>query len=81
MEQAIAHDQETAQCIVSRDPHILSGALIVAEKRIPLPFIISFGNTPEGHRDAQQNYPSLTLKQVEAAFAYVRAHPNLDRWS
>ncbi|MGI8688252.1 MAG: DUF433 domain-containing protein [Thermomicrobiales bacterium] len=81
MEQAIAHNQETADCIVSRDPCILGGALIVAGKRIPLPFVISFGDTPEGHRDAQREYPSLTLEQVEAAFAYVRAHLDLDIWS
>ncbi len=81
MEQAITYDQETANCIVSRDSRILSGALIVAGKRIPLPFIISFGDTPEGHSEAQREYPSLTLEQVKAAFAYVRAHPDLDIWS
>ena len=66
---------------MSRDPRILSGALIVAEQRIPLPFVISFGDTPEGHREAQRNYLSLTIAHIEVAFAYVRAHPDLDIWS
>jgi uncharacterized protein (DUF433 family) len=81
MEQAISHDQATDECIVTRDPRILGGALIVARQRIPLAFVVSFGDTPEGHREAQRNYPTLSLEQVEAAFAYARAHPELDPWS
>ncbi|MHB8644709.1 MAG: DUF433 domain-containing protein [Thermomicrobiales bacterium] len=80
MEQAIAHDQETADCIVTRDPRILGGKPIIAGQRIPLRFVISFGDTPEGHRRAQENYPTLTLEHVEAAFAYWRAHPEIATW-
>jgi len=81
MEQAIVHNQETADCIVSRDPRILGGKPIVAGQRIPLRFVISFGDTPEGHRNAQREYSSLTLEQVEAAFAYWRTHPEIAVWS
>ncbi len=81
MERTIPHDYATENCIISRDPRILGGALIVARQRIPLAFIISFGDTPDGHRHAQRNYPTLTLEQVEEAFAYLRAHPTLDTWS
>lgn len=80
MEQAIAHNQEPADCIVSRDPRILGGKPIVAGQRIPLRFVISFGDTPEGHYRAQENYPTLTIAQVEAAFAYWRAHPETAVW-
>ncbi len=80
MEQAISPDQTTEECIVSRDPRILGGKPIVAGQRIPLRFIISFGDTPEGHREAQENYPTLSLQQVEAAFAYWRAHPETAAW-
>ena len=80
MEQAIAHNQETADCIVSRDPRILGGKPIVAGQRIPLRFVISFGDTPEGHSRAQENYLTLTIAQVEAAFAYWRAHPETAVW-
>lgn len=81
MEQAVSHSLETDTPIVTRDERILGGALIIAGQRIPLPFVISFGDTPDGHRDAQRNYPTLTLEQIEAAFAFVRAHPDLDIWS
>ncbi|MGI8857627.1 MAG: DUF433 domain-containing protein [Thermomicrobiales bacterium] len=81
MEQAISQPTNTATEIVTRDPRILSGALIVAGQRIPLPFVISLGDTPEGHREAQRNYPSLTIEHIEAAFTYVRTHPDLDIWS
>lgn len=80
MEQAMAHDQETADCIVSRDPRILGGKPIVAGQRIPLRFVISFGDTPEGHRSAQENYPTLTIEQIGAAFAYWRTHPEIAVW-
>jgi uncharacterized protein (DUF433 family) len=80
MEQAFSHDQTTDECIVTRDPRILGGAPIVAKQRIPLRFVISFGHTPEGHREAQRNYPTLSLEQVEAAFAYWRAHPDSAVW-
>lgn len=80
MEQAIAHDQETEHCIVTHNPHILGGKLIVAGQRIPLRFVISFGDTPEGHDRAQENYPTLTEEQIEAAFAYWRAHPETAVW-
>ena len=75
MEQAIAHNQETADCIVTRDPRILGGKPIVAGQRIPLRLVISFGDTAEGRRRAHENYPTLTLAQVEAAFVYWRTHP------
>jgi len=81
MERTIPHDHATENCIISRDPRILGGQPIVAGQRIPLRFVISFGDTPEGYRHAQRNYPTLTLEQVEAAFAYLRAHPALDTWS
>lgn len=81
MEQAVSHDQATDECIVTRDLRILGGVPIVAKQRIPLRFVISFGDTPEGHREAQRNYPTLSLEQEEAAFAYARAHPNLHLWS
>jgi uncharacterized protein (DUF433 family) len=81
MEHAVSHDQATDECIVTRDPRILGGALIVARKRIPLAYVVSFGDTPEGHQEAHRNYPTLTLEQIEAAFAYARAHPELDVWS
>ncbi len=80
MDKAIAHNQETADCIVSRDPRILGGKPIVAGQRIPLRFLISFGDTSEGCRRAQENYPTLTIAQVEAAFAYWRAHPETAVW-
>ena len=80
MDKAIAHNQETADCIVSRDPRILGGKPIVAGQRIPLRFLISFGDTSEGCRRAQENYPTLTIVQVEAAFAYWRAHPETAVW-
>ncbi|HEY8292187.1 MAG TPA: DUF433 domain-containing protein [Thermomicrobiales bacterium] len=80
MEQAITHDQESADCIITRDSRILGGKPIVAGQRIPLRFVISFGDTPEGHRRAQENYPTLTIAQVEAAFAYWRAHPEIAVW-
>lgn len=75
MEQAIPLYEMTDE-IVSCDPRILGGVPIVARQRIPLAFVISFGDTPEGHRDAQRNYPTLTLEHVEAAFAYWRSHPD-----
>lgn len=81
MEQVVSQPTIPDTEIVTRDPRILGGALIVAKQRIPLPFVISFGDTPEGHCEAQRNYPTLTLEQVEAAFDYVRAHPDLDIWS
>lgn len=80
MEQAVVHDPTTDIPIVTRDPRILDGVPIVAGQRIPLRFVISFGDTPDGHREAQVNYPTLTLEQVEAAFAYWRAHPDAAVW-
>ncbi len=80
MEQAISQHERTEDCIVTRDPRILGGKPIVAGQRIPLRFVISFGDTPTGHRQAQENYPTLTLEQVEAAFAYWRTHPEIAVW-
>lgn len=80
MEQAISQPTNSATEIVTRDPRILGGQPIVAGQRIPLRFVISFGDTPEGHRRAQKDYPTLTLAQVEAAFAYWRAHPETAVW-
>lgn len=81
MEQTVSHDQTTNECIVTRDPRIPGSALIVARQRIPLAFVIAFGDTPHGHREAQRDYPTLSLERVEEAFAYARAHPELDLWS
>lgn len=63
--------------IVSRDPRILGGKPIVAGQRVYLSVLLTYGDTPEGRRRAQRNFPSLTQEQVDAAFAYWRAHPNM----
>lgn len=74
-EPAVAPLPPDAPPIVSRDPRILGGKPIVAGQRIFLSVLISYGDTPEGRQRAQQNFPTLTMAQVEAAFAYWRAHP------
>ncbi len=63
--------------IVSRGPRILGGKLIVGGQRIFLRTIVSFGDTPEGRLRAQRNFPTLTLAQVEKAFAYWQGHPEV----
>ncbi len=80
MNRIVSQDTRPDHCIVTHDPRILGGKPMVAGQQIPLRFIISFGDTPEGHRAAQENYPTLTLEQVEAAFAFWRSDRERAAW-
>ena len=63
--------ETTTDVYVRRDEH---GALRVADTRVPLDSIVAAfqqGHSPE---TMQQQYPALTLEQIDGALTYYLAH-------
>jgi len=58
---------------ITRNPEILGGKPIVRGTRVPVYLIVDWvesGHTPE---EIVEDYPDLTVEDVEAALAYAKA--------
>ncbi len=68
---------------ITRDPAILRGKPIVRGTRVPVYFIVDFVNNGVTPAHIVEDYPDLTLEDVEAALAFAaqeQARTEVRRW-
>lgn len=56
---------------VTRNPQILSGKPIIRGTRVPVYLIVDFVNNGATPAEIVEDYPDLTLEDVEAALAFA----------
>jgi uncharacterized protein (DUF433 family) len=62
--------QQLINTYITSDPEILLGKPIIRGTRIPVYLIVGFAETGLTPAEIVDDYPDLTLEEVEAAIAY-----------